>query len=255
MDPMQIVYILWFWVFPPLGILLMVFFPLFWKLIVPALARRLTWARFGSSDIIAMSDDAGWSEIIVSRRGIPEGILETREGKEKAYRFLPRPRWEEEEKPATDRAAQDIILRKSILKGLGKPFWYGYTGKIGLVNPSTAAILDTIGGNPSPVEKYLVRLDSLILTAPEDLKVGLTQVVNGLKMSLKAKSVDYVDPRKAIKENLPQMYTPSQIAALAANRERYGMVKKGREIGKLVLGGSIIIGLVIVAILLVMMLK
>ena len=42
------------------------------------------------------------------------------------------------------------------------------------------------------------------------------------------------------------MNTPSQIDALAANREEYGRRQRGRDIGKFIIGGMLIIGLVAV---------
>lgn len=99
--------------------------------------------------------------------------------------------------------------------------------------------------NPS---LHVIKLADFASTLPDHSKQALMELVTEMEGKLKVKPITYVDTRKAIKENLPQMYTPSQLKALATNREQYGMEKAGRQYTPLILGAGLISGLVVLAI-------
>lgn len=280
MNPMQLFYIFWFIVLPIIGILALALVPLVWRFIVPEIARRLTWARFGKCDVLDLSDDSGWTDLIVSRQGLPEGVKYDPETK--TWRLLPSPPYEKKGKKRKkgkpeDRAlqerAKEIILKKSMLRGLGKPIYRGYVGQIELINSSTAAALSSspsLGSNPSisleNVDLSIGKLKDFAKSLGEHIKKPLLAQVESVESALKivensinekkdAKKIKYYDPKAAIKENLPQMFTPSQISALARNREEYGRESAGKQYGKLIIGMGFIVALIIIALVLVMGLK
>jgi hypothetical protein len=247
MNEFDILYIIWMWVLPALGIMFSVLVPVVWVFMIPKISKKLMWARFKNSNIFALADDSGWAELVVSTKTLPEGIHQT---KNHGWRFMLRPRWSKEPKNATTEQIEQLASRKYMLKDLGKPFWFGYVGKVTLFNPPTLAALQQDNGSGSNPTIYFSKISEFIQSLEEnDVTKRLKSLVEELKQNLenKAKSITILDP-KIIKEVLPQMNTPSQIDALAANREMYGMLKKGHEYGKLILGGAIIIGLIILAI-------
>jgi len=242
----DILFLIWFFVLPAIAIILLILAPIFWFFIVPKIARTITWQRFKKSITVGLADDAGWFQLIFSKLHLPEGVVQTTiEGD---WRFLPRPRWKSKSNPGDKdtETTQGIILKKFTWKDLGKPFWIGYVGKVALTNPATLSGIEQTDSILLDVQ--LKKMQDYILNLPTQTKQDLLALMGELKESLKAKSITFVDPRK-IKEILPQMYTPSQIDALAENRVQYGMKKRGKEYGKLVIGLAAIIGLVIVAII------
>lgn len=248
MDPaIELLAIIWMWVLPALGMTAITVVPIFWFLIVPKLARRLTWGRFQNVNVFALADDTGWADIVLTTKSIPEGIYET---EKHGWRFNPRLRWTKAEKTAEREFVEQLVTQKYILKDYGKPFWFGYLGKVMNVNPRTlAGLQQSQTNNPTPEMLTLKIRDYVKTTLPQQFSEGLTQLVDELekKLTEKAKTITILDP-KVIKEVLPQMVTPSQLDALATNREQYGMKKVGHEYGKLIIGGALIIGLVIIAI-------
>ena len=257
MNEVDIFFIIWVWVLPALAIMLSVLVPLVWVFIVPKVSKKLMWARFRNSSILAIADDTGWAELVVTAKSLPEGILET---KTRGWRFMPRLRWkkkadanvsdDEAERLRKEEFAENLASRKYILKDLGKPFWFGYDGKTALVNPPTLAALQLNPvksvGNP---EGFLTNLREFAKTQPVNVYESMNKLIDELHENLakKQSSLTILDP-KVMKAVIPTMFTPSQIDALAANREMYGMLKKGHEYGKLIIGGALIIGLVILGI-------
>jgi len=256
MNEFDVLYIIWMWVLPMLGIMFTILVPVVWVFIIPKISKKLMWARFKNSNIFALADDSGWAELVVSTKTLPEGIHQT---KDHGWRFMLRPRWkkelkdpskEQEKKDATKEQIEQLASRKYMLKDLGKPFWFGYVGKVTLFNPPTLAALQQSSSQSGNPAMYFGKIEEFVKQqCPEHLATPLTSLVEELKQNLESEAhkITILDP-KIIKEVLPQMNTPSQIDALAANREMYGMLKKGHEYGKLILGGAIIIGLIILAI-------
>jgi len=259
MDLTPVLYIFWLLVLPALAIFLICFFPIFWFIIVPKLARTLTWARFRKCSILALADDSGWAEIVPSKKEIPEGLVNTPNG----WFFFPRPRWKSEKRERKqtqqtqtnptpsdedDAAMESVMLRKYILKGMGKPFWFGYASKVTLVNPGALASLEETSS--SPMDVRLKKIQDRVLSLPESLRQDLPTLVRELKDALKVKPINVLDPRK-IKRISDQLYPPSQIEALETFAEAYGMKLRGKEYGKLIIGLAAIIGLVILGIIVV----
>jgi hypothetical protein len=243
MNEFDILYIVWMWLLPSIGISLTFLDVVIWFFILPKISKKLMWARFKNSNIIALAGDSGWVELVVSTKTLPEGIHQT---KEHGWRFQLRPRWTKEAKPENQALVEQLASRKYFLKDLGKPLWFTYEGKIPLVNPPTLAALqyNAKPSNPTP-DMMTAKLVEFATTMPEHLATPLKKLVEELKEKLeeKAKNLTILDP-KIIKETLPQMITPSQIDALAANRERYGELKRGHEYGKLALVAIVVLGMI-----------
>jgi len=247
--------LVWMWLLPALAIALTSLAIVFWFFLLPKVSKKLMWARFRNSSILALADDTGWAELVVTAKSLPEGILET---KSRGWRFMPRLRFKKEpEKPLEKQQAEEarqrefaetLASRKYMLKDLGKPFWFGYDGKIALVNPATLAVLQgqPKEGNP---EGFLTKLRDYAKSQPLQIYEAMNPLIDELHENLKQKAsgLTILDP-KIMKAVVPTMFTPSQVDALAANREAYGMAKKGKEYGKLIIGGALIIGLVILGI-------
>jgi len=264
MEGIDIFFLVWMWVLPAVAIMWSIIVPIFWFVILPAVSKKLMWARFRNSSILAIADDTGWAELVVTAKSLPEGILET---KTRGWRFMPRLRWkkkadatvsdDEAERLRKEEFAENLASRKYILKDLGKPFWFGYDGKNALVNPPTLAALQQNPskgvGNP---EGFLTNLREFAKTLPMEAYNNMNKLVDELHENLvkKQSTLTILDP-KVMKAVVPTMFTPSQIDALAANRELYGATKRGHEYGKLIIGGALILGLVIIAIVAIMYLS
>lgn len=255
MNEFDIIYIIWMWVLPALAIMWSVLVPVVWIFIVPKTSKRLMWARFRNSSILAIADDSGWADLVVTTKSIPEGIFET---KDHGWRFMPRVQLKKELDPKqagvssenTDQTqlAEQIASRKYILKDLGKPFWFCYDGKVAVVNPATLAALQETSRQHNP-ESYLTKMREFASTQPVQVYTELTKLIEELHETLQKKTstLTVLDP-KIMKTILSKMFNVSQIAALATNREEYGAKLKGHEYGKLIIGGALIIGLVILGI-------
>lgn len=245
MEPIEIFMFLWMWILPMVGVVFLILFPVFWFLLMPKISKKLFWAKFKNANVIAMADDSGWAELIVTTKTLPEGIHET---KEHGWRFQLRPRYSKEPKDVNVELAEQLASRKYMLKDLGKPFWFCYSGKVALFNPATLAALEQPQYMDNP-KVYFKDIRDFAGKLSADIAEPLRKLVDKLEEKVESamKPVTVLDP-KIVKTVLPQMITPSQIDALAANRELYGMKKRGMEYGKLILGGSLIIGLIILAI-------
>jgi len=146
---------------------------------------------------------------------------------------------------------------------MGKPVWFGYAGKVASMNPATLAALQQIRDKKRNATEHLHKLRNYVNRLPRQLVVGnsswnlrndLTTMLNELENYLHFKPLTIIDPTR-IKEILPRMFTPSQLDALATNRELKGLKRAGRQYTPLILGSGLIIGLVIIAIIAIMMLK
>lgn len=167
----------WFWVFAPVGFIFLIsnwLLPLLWHKRVPPAARVLVECFHRKEVPALIVHDSGRSALvrIFERRG--EGVVMTDRGK---YRLLPR--YTEAEEEVMDRLAEEMgaaqsrnpktsqktdkqksqsteeqpkepkkkrldfntdwITRRSILTGLGLPFYVGYSGTLCLLNPECLA--------------------------------------------------------------------------------------------------------------------
>jgi len=207
-----------------------------------------------------------WLHILVAdNRRVAEGVVKTKKG----YRFLPRATYKKKNREKNPYTPEDLdeverrVLRKFIWRDMGKPIWLGYVGKVAAVNPTTLASLQQPKNSNSLNKQSIQKADQILgkvktflneQALTKQVRRSLDNLFKQLQAVIHVEEVTYIDATK-IKEVVPQMYTPSQLDALATNRELKGMKRVGKDIGKLVLGGGLIMGLVIVAILLVMMMK
>jgi hypothetical protein len=264
---MQLFFILWMLVLPCLAIVGIIVVPVFWFFVVPRIARKLTWQRFKKGSYHMLADDTGYAYLAFTDEELPEGVVHTKYG----FRFLPRPHkaignphsHEEEQ-------AESIVLRKYVWRDMGKPIWFGYAGKVGAMNPATlAALQQSQSKRPiSQADKILEDLEAYAKKLPKtltiqrllgkvetlNLRADLLGMLKKLKTEINVLPYTIIDPTR-IKEIIPNMWTPSQLDALATNREMKGMKKAGKQHAGLILGGALIIGLVIIAILLIVALR
>jgi len=258
MDPLTIFWILWLLVLPILGITFAIGFPVFWFFIVPKVARVLTWCRFKNVSFHFISDDTGYAYLVPSAKDvIPEGVVQT---KNFGYRLLPRLGATNPTGDEKGELAKRLLLRKYVWADMGKPIWFGYAGKVACFNPATLALLEQgkAKGNPDGnVVGLLEEIKSYVRNLPKvltvksfgrektfNLKDDLLRMLEKLESYVKFQTYTPFDPT-IIKSVIPKMFTPSQLKALALNREHYGMLKRGKEYGKLIIGASVIMGILV----------
>lgn len=252
MSLMQVFFVLWFLILPILGILTPIFTVIFWVFIVPKVAKMLTWARFRSVSVHAIADDSGYVELVTTDVELPEGVVRTKRG----WRFLPRPIWKPLKKrkknPFTKRevaleGAEKLALKKYVLKGLGKPFFLGYAGMVAAMNPATVAALQQTTKNPINLTLHFNKIYEFANDMPKHFRRPLTKMLDELKSYSIAKPLTLIDPR-AVKEILPEMTPPSLMEAIETYSEMVGMEEKGKQYGRLIIGGALIIGLVVLGV-------
>jgi len=247
---------------PILAITLTIIVPIFWFFIVPKVARMLTWCRFKNVSIHAIADDSGFVEFVPTNVELAEGVVRTKRG----WRFLPRPIWKPlnptEKRDEKLEEAEKVVLRKYVLKGLGKPFWFGYAGMVAATNPAALASIQQ--EQPNPIKRKIIfkNLETYISSLPKQflwnnqtihIQKELGKIVKQLHDYIKARPLTLIDPR-AVKEILPETTPPSLMEAIETYSEMVGMEQKGKEYGKLILGGTLIIGLVVFGIVALAML-
>lgn len=239
---MELLFILWFFVLPILGILFPIFAGIFWFLVVPGIAKMLTWSRFKNVSLHLVGDDSGYAELVPTQEELPEGIVRTKKG----WHFLPSPVYSNPTKSEGLQKAEKLGLKKYILKGLGKPIWIDYAGKITSMNIGTLAAMQQNEEQLS-LKWYFDEMTKIIADTPKHFRKELNKKLKVLEEATKAKALTLIDIDE-IKQAVPKMYPPSLIDALAINREMKGMKRKGKEMIPLILGGAIIIGLVVIGV-------
>jgi len=247
---MELIWMIWFLVLPVVALVLLGLIPVVWFFIIPKIARKLTWARFGDTNIAGIADSAGYFDLEVSRKSLGEGVLDV--GK-KIFRFLPRPLFKSAKKqPSTKESqAERVILRKYILKGLGKPIWLGWAGKVPVANPEAVAALQgehTAIHNPSTnIEKIKQYVDEKI---PAKFQKGLHKLLNEIGENIKPVIPVFNLDLDVLKEVLPKMNTTSQMKALANEYYLKGQASRDRDILKVGFVAMIILGMIVLAIIL-----
>lgn len=281
MDPFEIFMLVWMFVLPMLAIIFGTLLFLGYFILMPSVSKRLMWARWRDKSIFVIGDDMGWADIVVADEELPEGVCST---KRAGYRFLPRPRtqssstdprfritedmtetevkalWErqlKEDQDLMDLESQydPMILKKYMLRGLGKPMWFGYLGKVGVLNPQTLASISGIkvtGTNPhNPINFGAIK--SWIQGLPKNVeKNEKTRILNMLEEAESykhevRKDLYICDPTE-IKRVIPRKYTPSQIEAVGTNRELKGMKKMGKQMGQYIIFLGVIVVIVVIII-------
>jgi len=232
---MNTLYIIWMLVLPLLAICMMIVIPILWFAIMPGIAKRLIFARFRPGALQGIADDTGMFDIQQSKFELPEGIAHNKLG----WYLYPRPTY----KPTTEvseqteegiQAAEHLMLKKCILRDIGKPIWFGYRGKMGLVNPLTLAALENKPKTLHNPSQQFANLEMFAATLSKDIQKPLSRLIGDLKERIHEETITWFDPR-LIREVLPQNYTESQIDAVAINRENYGRKSQGKDVFKIAL--------------------
>ena len=254
MDLISIFWILWGLVLPMLGVITPIFSLVFWFFVVPKIARMFTGAKFKNVSIHAIADDSGYVELVTTNVELPESVVRTKRG----WRVLPslifkslkgRKKKNYEELVA----AEKIATRKYILKGLGKPFWLGYAGMVTATNPATLAVLQQSKNSINNPQIHFDKIKSYIKSLPKQFiwnnqtKKDLTKMLEKLEGQVESEPLTLVDPR-AIKEVLVETTSPSTMDAVEAYAEMVGMEERGKEYGKLIMGGAILAVILILGI-------
>ena len=248
---MDILFLLWFFILPIVGILTPIFALIFWFFIVPGVAKMLTFARFRNVSIHAVADASGFVELVPTKEHLPEGIVRTKHG----WHFLPRPinpPGNPGKKTNANQDAERIALKTHILKTVGKPFLLNYAGKITSMNYSTLAALQQNEARLD-LKWYFEELETVLKDLPKHFRKELEKKLAQLKEAAHAEKVTIINP-EAIQDTINKMYPPSLIDALAINREMKGMKRRGREMLPLILGGAIIIGIVVIGVVAIIVL-
>ena len=241
-----------------LGVITPIFALVFWFFMVPKIARMLTAAKFKNVSIHAIGDDSGYVELVTTNVELPEGVVRTKKG----WRILPSPIFKSlkgrKKKNYEDLvAAEKIATRKYVLKGLGKPFWFGYAGMVAAMNPATLATLQQSSNNINNPHVHFNKINSYIKSLPKQFiwnnqtKKDLTKMLEELEAQVESEPLTPLDPR-GIKEVLPELTPPSLMDAVETYAERVGMEERGKDYGKVALYGAalaviLILGIVAIA--------
>jgi len=242
---MDILMLIWMLVLPVLGLSMTSLFLVYVFVIMPPLARKITMKRFSNCAMIPTATDAGYVEFLFTKKEeLPEGVVFTENG----VQFLTRPMWQtkKQRKTPMPRNIMDIeamALKKYIVKDFGKPIFFAYAGKLGTFNAATLAALQQNKQTLNP-EAQFQRLEEFIKHMPKPFNEPLKEMVKDLRLHTKAKTITYFDPA-TIKQVLPRMIPPSILGAYGKNRLALGMELKGKEYGKLILGGALIMGILV----------
>jgi len=255
----DILFFVWMLVLPVIGLLSIIFVPIFWFFIVPKIARTLTWKRFSKCSFHFIGDDTGFAYLVPTTEELPEGVVKTKYG----YRFLPRPISHNPGNP-DGKIVEQLMLRRFVWRDIGKPIWFGYAGKVTAINPATLALVEAEKKKKktrNPVNKVLRDIEVYVkglpktLTIPDknsvrtiNLQKELKEKLELLKTTLNYKPLTILDPTK-VKEIAPKMWTPSQIDALATNREWRGIKRAGKQYTPLILGAGTILAILIFGII------
>ena len=251
MDPISIIFILWFYILPVIGILAVILGPIIWFFIVPPVARRLTWGRFGSSNAVLLADDSGHAELIVTRHRLPEGVLLWKEGRKRFWALLPRTG---KGKTEDETRLKEILTSKFILKDWGKPIWIGYKGKPALVNPLTLALATSNPGGNAPLKTIEQNLDTLQKYAEDELAKKdyerIKEIIEKIREEIvnATKTVKVLNPT-LIRTLIPQNYQASQLKAIANVSEDIGREEAGRDYIRMGMGFSLIVAILILGII------
>jgi len=252
---MDIFWLIWMLVLPFWGITMSVFFVIFVFFIMPPLARKITKKRFSDCAMLPIATDSGYVDFKFTKGELPEGIVSTPDG---SVHFLPHSSWQTKKERKKGKSKEllefeRIGLRKYTVKGFGKPIFFGYAGKVGLMNPATLAALEQNEAQLNP-ETQIQQIEDFIKDIPEHFRKPLKKMVKDLRDHVNAKKITYFDPAM-IKRVIPRMIPPSLLGAYGKNRIALGMELRGKEYGKLILGAGLIIGLVIIGIVAIMFLR
>jgi len=248
------------------GIAITVFAGALWEFYFPQPAKMFIANKRVASYELAV-DDIGWGELLPSKSYMPEGLVKWRYG----WSLLPRPIMKfgetvqnllakkrgrpkkdpESEKQAQeqfeaqqqqlqdikekqDELAEQIGLKKCMLKGTGRPLWLQYVGAAANFNPYVLVPLEAKQDNPhnyfSQMQTWITGYGNLTAQAKAEVLTKLADLETHVD-----KERVVIDPRR-FKEIHPQMYTESQLDALERIFFRLGQLSiSGMPVGKIIM--------------------
>jgi len=212
--PLDIIFF-WYFVLPIIGLILLAVTPilLFWLYFryFHKTARKLNSFIRKKQPIAIITYDTGKSVLVGLQETRGEGIVRTTGGK---YKFLPRPPEKTEGVEGQDRGEleklySDLVLKRTFLEGTGVPLFFGYSGKICLMNPDVLALAEIASKLEAKKKK---------------------QTDDGKSKDKEETLITLLDPRK-IKNLISGSYTESQALALVRDteelmREELGSARK-----------------------------
>ena len=252
-----------------------------WEWYFPTPAKTLISAKRGAGSVELNVDDTGWGELVGSKSYLPEGLIKYKFG----WTLLPRPirkflknikigkppgrkskdpekvrqrqeAWEKAQKRkfalqnCEQELAEEIALKRIMLKGLNKPLWLQYSGLAANFNPLVLVPGEAKQDNP---HSYFRQFNSFLEDLSEKLSPEILETIKN-KLELLEEKCEKIrvvlDPRR-FKEIHPKMYTESQLDAHGRYHERIGELKvRGMPMGKILtilLIGAMVVGGIFVA--------
>jgi len=246
---MDLLFLLWFYILPPLAMILLIVGVIGWFFLMPGASKLLFWARFQNVILHFIADASGLLEIVKTKEKVPEGVELTSRG----WRFLPQPLISKEnpgELTDDEKDAERITLKPHILKTVGKPVFLDYAGKVTSMSFTTLAALQQ-QNNKINLQWHFDELKQYGGMLPKTVKKDFEKKIQDLQKRVNAQPLTPINP-EAIRAIIPDQYSPTQIEALAANRLEKGRRKARKDLWPLILGGAIIIGIVAIAIVAIM---
>jgi len=226
-------FIIWFFVLPILAICFLIFAPIFYFVIMPKLARKFIWGRFRNTTVVPVAHAEGYLEFEFSKKSMHEGVLEV--GK-RTYRFLPRPLRKDNKSEDTSQV-EEVALKKYIIKDYGKPIIFGYAGKTPTANAEVLANFSGVKKTKNNPEEFFTPIQEYIENElPKKHHSALFKLLESAhqKISVAVRTIPLINlDLEVLKEHIPQMYTPSQVKAIAEEEFLLGQDSKDRDIVKL----------------------
>lgn len=204
------------------------FIVFWWFKRIPYAARQLERAARLKRPPAIIVHDSGRAAITTIQERLGEGIVVTDEGK---YKILPQFTALEGNPKKYQKEYRDFVSKRATLIGLeGLPIWFGYSGKICLLNPEALALYEAgemmieTGGKPmfNPNKK------------------------RGKKIRDALKPLMLIDPKKA-KDLVNPQFDVTQIGAIITESENIGRL--GISLGKYAVPIAILMMVVVGAIL------
>ena len=236
--------LLWYIIFPLIGFVFVItapwLLPLIYFRFIPKAARKLFWAGRRKRPIAIIVHDTGRAAIVTLRELLGEGIVVTDQGK---YKILPQyvaiegnpgEEGEPAEKPKYEKDYRDLLTKRALLTGLDLPMFFGYSGKVCLLNPEALALYEA-------AEMKIQTVEGKPMFNPRNKR--------GKSLRHKLQPLMLLDPRK-IKDLIGRQFNVSQIGALIVESERIGLL--GRGWGRFILPIGLIITAAIIGIILLL---
>lgn len=245
------------------GIAALIIASALWEFWFPRVAKTLIAHKRKASFELAV-DDLGWGELTPSKTYLPEGLVKWKfgwsllprpiqklgiakkifkrksgrppkdpeEAKRRQREWIAKQKQEQQLKELERDLAEQIALKKIMLKGLGKPLWLQYTGLAGNFNPQVLVASEAKQDNPRTYFQQLKLYVENLGTIPAQAKTDLAKKLEELQQRVETIRV-VVDPRR-FKEIHPKMYTQSQMDAHGQIHEEIGRLSvSGMPLGKI----------------------